>query len=107
MFKVYVHRAGNRELLLCINVCLSFECLMISLHFVISGSDDAIGPHFPSQYLGSRTDGPPSTGGIYGTRNPEKKDALSTIDEKSVAVSMLWLNRSFSFLTVSEINLIK
>lgn len=66
---------------------------MISLHFVISGSDDAIGPHFPSQYLGSRTDGPPSTGGIYGTRNPEKKDALSTIDEKSVAVSLLWLNR--------------
>jgi hypothetical protein len=70
---------------------------MISLHFVISGSDDAIGPHFPSQYLGSRTDGPPSTGGIYGTRNPEKKDALSTIDEKSVAVSLLWLNR-FRFM---------
>ncbi|KAK3590021.1 hypothetical protein CHS0354_041046 [Potamilus streckersoni] len=48
-----------------------------------TGSDDAVGPYFPSQVLGSRKDEPPKHNiGIYD--NNKKRDVLSTIDEKSV-----------------------
>ncbi|XP_033756035.1 LOW QUALITY PROTEIN: uncharacterized protein LOC117338796 [Pecten maximus] len=47
-----------------------------------SGSDDAIGPSFPSHCLGSRLDGPKS-GGIYSNHKPSS-DGLSTIEEKSL-----------------------
>ncbi|XP_060076565.1 uncharacterized protein LOC132556190 [Ylistrum balloti] len=48
-----------------------------------TGSDDAIGPSFPSHCLGSRPDGP-KTGGIYcGHRL--SSEGLSTIEEKSMA----------------------
>ncbi|KAL3863913.1 hypothetical protein ACJMK2_005634 [Sinanodonta woodiana] len=49
-----------------------------------TGSDDAVGPYFPSQVLGSRKDEPLKHYiGIYDNIN-KKRDALSTIDEKSV-----------------------
>ena len=59
------------------------------LPWIITGSDDAIPPYIPTQYLGSRKDEPVKhPTGIYGNNT---KDALSTIDEKSVGVS----NKSF------------
>ncbi|XP_062588774.1 LOW QUALITY PROTEIN: serine/arginine repetitive matrix protein 2-like [Saccostrea cucullata] len=52
----------------------------------IRGSDDAVGPYIPSQHLGSRQDGPRSSG-IYGNRSnlDVVEDALSTIEEKSIS----------------------
>ncbi|XP_056006390.1 uncharacterized protein LOC125657755 isoform X4 [Ostrea edulis] len=51
-----------------------------------TGSDDAVGPYIPSQHLGTRQDGPKSSG-IYGNRSNTDvvEDALSTIEEKSVS----------------------
>ncbi|XP_061186322.1 uncharacterized protein LOC133194357 isoform X2 [Saccostrea echinata] len=51
-----------------------------------TGSDDAVGPYIPSQHLGSRQDGPRSSG-IYGNRSnlDVVEDALSTIEEKSIS----------------------
>ncbi|KAL5017189.1 hypothetical protein ScPMuIL_006778 [Solemya velum] len=55
-----------------------------------TGSDDALGPHIPAQYLGSRTDNPRNVPGIYSKRHHglqplSPRDSLSTIEEKSVS----------------------
>ena len=46
-----------------------------------AGSDDAVPPYIPKQYLGTRTEEPARhPTGIYSTSS---KEALSTIDEKT------------------------
>ncbi|KAJ8317345.1 hypothetical protein KUTeg_005249 [Tegillarca granosa] len=53
-----------------------------------TGSDDAVGPHIPPQFLGSRQDSASSSNssGIYGNRVPGAlPEALSTIEERSVS----------------------
>lgn len=52
------------------------------------GSDDAVGPYVPSHHLGTRPDGLKSSG-IYGNKSGTvHEDELSTIEEKSVLVSI-------------------